>query len=255
MSNVRIENLSKNFHALRVLEKINLRVQSGEFVVIFGPNACGKSTLLNLIAGLEPLSAGQIRIDEKPPQEAKIGMVFQNFHETLFPWRSVTDNIGFSLEVQGHSKAGARKKARIFVESIGLGEFAEKFPHQLSGGMKQLVSIARAWAFDPEIFVLDEPFSALDYQNRILAEEFLQSVWQKTKKTTILVSHDVEEAVFLADKIIVLSRRPAKIKKIIPVNLARPRTFETRLKKGFFELKKRVLREFNTDLGNKKIAV
>lgn len=249
MVSVECKKLSKSFASLEVLRDISLQIRTGEFVVIFGPNGCGKSTLLHTIAGLEGPSTGSVSIGGKPVNKAKIGFVFQNFQESIFPWRTVLDNVAFALEVQGFEKSKARIKAAGFVEEVGLKAFANEYPYNLSGGMKQLVSIARARAYDPDVFLLDEPFSALDYQNKLFAEEQLLKIWQESGKTTVFVSHDVEEAVFLADKVLVLSKRPASVKKIIPIPIERPRTVETRMQKTFFELKNKVLAEFEKELG------
>lgn len=253
MTTISINGLSKSFGSLDVLKKINLEVKDGEFVVIFGPNGCGKSTLLNCIAGLDEPSGGSIAIGGKPVAQAKIGFVFQNFQESVFPWLTVLDNVAFALEVQGVGKSEARGKALKFVEEIGLKAFADEYPYRLSGGMKQLVAIARARAYNPDVFMLDEPFSALDYENKLFAEEQLLKVWQESGKTTVFVSHDVEEAVFLADKVVVLSKRPSTVKKIIPIPLKRPRTIETRMRKEFFELKNKVLTEFKKELGRELV--
>ena len=251
MTTIHVDNLSKSFQALDVLKNVNLRVNDGEFIVIFGPNGCGKSTLLNCIAGLDEPSKGSVTIGGKPCKDAKVGFVFQNFQESVFPWLTVLDNVAFALQVQGVASEEARKNALKFIEDIGLKAFANEFPYRLSGGMKQLVSIARARAYDPDVFLLDEPFSALDYQNKIFAEEQLLKVWQESKKTTVFVSHDVEEAVFLADKVVVLSKRPSGVKKIIPIPLKRPRTIETRMRQEFFKLKNEVLAEFKKQLDSK----
>ncbi len=250
MAVIRMKGVGKDFGSLRVLKNVDFQLSDGEFVVLFGPNGCGKSTLLNMIAGLDVPTAGRVSIDSKNPSEAKIGFVFQNFHESIFPWLTVLDNVAFALEVQGVPKAEARAGAMPFVREAGLEFFASEFPYRLSGGMKQLVAIARARAYDPDVFLLDEPFSALDYQNKLFAEEQLLKVWAKSRKTTLFVSHEVEEAVFLADRVIVLSKRPAVVKKIISIPLERPRTFEMRMSTAFFKLKNEVLAEFRKQLGD-----
>jgi NitT/TauT family transport system ATP-binding protein len=244
MSSIVVHALCKNFGSLPALSDVSFEVEDGEFVTIFGPNGCGKSTLLYLLAGIEEPSNGEVLINDRPPAQARAGFVFQNFHESLFPWLTVKENVAFALKALGKPSV----EAMAYLDEVGLTDFAGNYPYQLSGGMRQLVAIARARAFDPDLFLMDEPFSALDYQNKLHAERELLKVWRESKTTTVFVSHDVDEAVFLADRVIVLSKRPGTIKEIIPVNLPRPRTIETRMSSNFFKIKNRVLKAFRQEL-------
>ncbi len=253
MSYILFKNLSKSFlhnsEKLQVLKNLNLEVRRGEFLVIFGPNGCGKTTLLNIIAGLEKQDEGKLTIEGKSLENKKVGFVFQNYNESLLPWRSVKDNVALSLEANNtENKNEIERKATHFLKEVDLEKFAEKYPYQLSGGMKQLVSIARAFAYEPDFFLMDEPFSALDYDNRIKMEDKLLKLWSEHKKTVIFVSHDIEEAVYLADRIVVLAKRPTKVKEIINVRLKRPRNMEIRFSKEFFKTKNEVLKVFRREI-------
>jgi NitT/TauT family transport system ATP-binding protein len=234
---------------LKVLAGMNLRAEDGEFVSFFGPNGCGKTTLLLIVAGIEQADAGEIRINGKPPEESRAGFVFQNFHESLFPWKTVAENVEFALEARGVGGEEKKKMAAEYLSQVNLVEHAHKYPYQLSGGLRQLTAIARALAFEPDFFLMDEPFSALDYQTRLFMEEEILKIWKRTGKTFLFVSHDVDEAVFLSDRVVVFSRRPARVKKIVEVDLPRPRTLKTRLRKEFFEKRNEVLEAFKGELG------
>ncbi len=252
MVQIYIKDLSKSFlykdKILKVLNNINLKINDGEFLVIFGPNGAGKTTFLNILGGIEDADKGDIKVDGKSVDETKIGFVFQNYHESLLPWRTILKNVELPIERTIKNTSTREKIAKQCLRDVGLLNFSNKYPYQLSGGMKQLVAIARSMAYDPDFLLLDEPFSALDYDNRIKMEEKLLWLWSKKKKTIIFVSHDIDEAVFLADKIVVFSKRPASVKAIINVKLKRPRTVDTRLKKEFFEIKNRVLKVFKDEV-------
>ncbi len=197
------------------LDQISLEVGNREFVALLGPSGCGKSTLLYLIGGFLPVEKGAIRVDGKPvvgPAPDR-GIVFQHF--ALFPWKTVRGNILYGLERDGMEKAEREKRAQDFIELVGLHGFEDSYPSQLSGGMKQRTAIARTLAFDPKILLMDEPFGALDAQTRGLMQYELQRIWQRTPKTVIFVTHDVQEAVFLADRVAVMSARPGRIKTIV----------------------------------------
>jgi NitT/TauT family transport system ATP-binding protein len=197
------------------LEEVSLSVGNREFVALLGPSGCGKSTLLYLIGGFLPVETGSIMVDGKPvagPGPDR-GIVFQHF--ALFPWKSVRGNILYGLERQGMPKAEREKRAMDFIELVGLSGFEDSYPSQLSGGMKQRTALARTLAFDPSILLMDEPFGALDAQTRSLMQEELLRIWQRTPKTVIFVTHDVQEAVYLADRVAVMSARPGRIKSII----------------------------------------
>ena len=197
------------------LDQVSLDVRNREFVALLGPSGCGKSTLLYLIGGFLPVETGSIAVDDKPvagPGPDR-GIVFQHF--ALFPWKTVRGNILYGLERQGMPKAEREKRAQDFIELVGLHGFEDSYPSQLSGGMKQRTAIARTLAFDPNILLMDEPFGALDAQTRGLMQSELLNIWRRTPKTVIFVTHDVQEAVFLADRVAVMSARPGRIKTIV----------------------------------------
>ena len=209
--------------SVTALKDIDLTVQQGEFVAILGPSGCGKSTLLELIAGLEPVSAGRIAFDGKPiaGPERGVVMVFQD--HSLFPWLSVRDNVGFGLSVKGVPRAERETRVNRLLERVRLTKFARHHPHQLSGGMKQRVAIARALVESPDFIMMDEPFAALDFQTRVLMQRFLLEVWLEFKPTIIFVTHHIDEAVLLADRIAVMSAGPGRIIEEVAVDLPRPR--------------------------------
>jgi len=197
------------------LDQVALEVGNREFVALLGPSGCGKSTLLYLIGGFLPVETGAIRIDGKPvagPGPDR-GIVFQHF--ALFPWKTVRGNILYGLERQGMAKAEREQRAKDFIELVGLTSFEDSYPSQLSGGMRQRTAIARTLAFDPKILLMDEPFGALDAQTRGLMQSELLRIWRRTPKTVIFVTHDVQEAVYLADRVAVMSARPGRIKTIV----------------------------------------
>jgi NitT/TauT family transport system ATP-binding protein len=201
------------------LDQVSLEVANREFVALLGPSGCGKSTLLYLIGGFLPVEAGTISVDGKPvsgPGPDR-GIVFQHF--ALFPWKTVRGNILYGLERQGMPKAEREQRAMEFIELVGLQGFEDSYPSQLSGGMRQRTAIARTLAFDPKILLMDEPFGALDAQTRGLMQSELLRIWQRTPKTVIFVTHDVQEAVYLADRVAVMSARPGRIKTIVDIKL------------------------------------
>jgi sulfonate transport system ATP-binding protein len=208
--------------ALPVLEDVNLRIESGEFVALLGPSGCGKSTLLRLVAGLEPPRSGTLREDDariRGPHPSRV-VVFQD--PTLFPWRTVWDNVALGLEARGILKQH-RRRVDDAIELVGLSAFRNAYPHQLSGGMAQRAALARALVNDPKVLVLDEPLGKLDSLTRITMQAELVALWQRKQFTTLLVTHDAEEALFLANRVIVLSERPARIKADIVVDRLYPR--------------------------------
>jgi NitT/TauT family transport system ATP-binding protein len=203
------------------LEDVSLSVGTREFVALLGPSGCGKSTLLYLIGGFLPTERGRILIEDKPvgaPGPDR-GIVFQHF--ALFPWKSVRSNILYGLERMGLPRDEREKRAQSFIDLVGLGGFEDSYPSQLSGGMKQRTAIARTLAFDPKILLMDEPFGALDAQTRSLMQGELLRIWQRSRKTVIFVTHDVQEAVFLAERIAVMSARPGHIKEIVEARFDR----------------------------------
>ncbi|MEH2566031.1 ABC transporter ATP-binding protein [Bradyrhizobium sp. AZCC 2289] len=222
-----VENLNKTYisHGSQTsaLVDINLQIEEGEFVCLLGPSGCGKSTLLKIIAGLIPATSGRITINGKPvngpgPERA---VVFQDY--ALFPWMTVRDNVEFGLEARKLPVAERREVSKRLLKVVGLSDFAERFPHQLSGGMKQRVSIARALAVDPSLLLMDEPFGALDAQTRQLLQDELLRIWREYRKTVVFVTHSIEEAIYLSDRIVVMTARPGRVKQIVMVSEARPR--------------------------------
>ena len=223
-----IKNLNKTYHTeegdeVVALSDITLYVADKEFVCFIGPSGCGKTTLLRITAGLEKPDSGTLTVNNEPitgPGPDR-GMVFQEY--SLFPWRTVLKNITFSLELKKISKSEREKIARDFLEVVGLSKFADSYPHELSGGMKQRVAIARALVNDPDVLLMDEPFGAVDAQTRNRLQHELLNIWEKKKKTVLFITHSVDEAVFLADKVVVFTARPGRVKEVIIIDLPRPR--------------------------------
>ncbi|HWQ62422.1 MAG TPA: ABC transporter ATP-binding protein [Negativicutes bacterium] len=217
-----IDKCYEGRHCQRIvaLEDISLTIREEEFVVLVGPSGCGKSTLLNLIGGLLSPSAGRIYVEGlAEDRDPNIGMVFQDVG--LFPWRTVAGNIAFGLEEAGLDEAERAKRVQYYSDLVGLSGFEHSYPHQLSGGMRQRVGIARALAIQPDLLLMDEPFSALDAQTRTIMQEELLRIWCATRLSTVYVTHNIQEAVYLADRVIVLSRRPGRIVSIIDIDLPR----------------------------------
>ena len=224
---IEIKNINKSFDGrgknLSVLENINLEINDGELICLLGPSGCGKTTLLRLIAGLDQPTSGEIvangELVEKPSGDRAV--IFQQY--SLFPWLTVIQNVTFGLEISGGSKEENIQAAERYLKSVGLLDFKDSYPHELSGGMKQRVAIIRSLLNHSPILLMDEPFSALDMQNRHKLQEQLIGVWKRFENTSVFVTHDVDEAVYLADKIVLLDKNPGKIAEIISVDLERPR--------------------------------
>lgn len=223
------------------LEKTSFTVADGEFVTILGPSGCGKSTILRIVAGLEESTSGQVLLDgeEINGPGPDRGMVFQSY--TLFPWLNVKDNITFGLKLKGIPQKERDDLARYYLQLIGLEGFEKHYPIQLSGGMKQRVAIARALANDPKILIMDEPFGALDAQTRTIMQEVLLKAWEESKKTILFITHDVDESIFLADSVYVMTARPGRLKKKIPITLERPREFSMKSTVEFGNYKEELL--------------
>ena len=225
---VAVEGLSKTYrdrngHEVPALQDIGLTAEPEEFLAILGPSGCGKSTLLGIMAGLLPASSGGVFFEgRREPGQPLTASVFQEF--ALFPWRTVQANVEFGLEELGVPAEDRARRARRHLDTMGLVGFERKFPHQLSGGMRQRVGIARALCVNPAVLLMDEPFSALDAQTRTLMMEELLAIWERTRKTILYVTHNIQEAVFMADRVLVLSRRPGRVLASVPVALPRPRT-------------------------------
>lgn len=222
-----IENITKEFPVkndrLSVVDGISLDVYDNEFLVLLGPGHCGKSVFLNILAGLEQPTGGTMELDGKPLAGAdpRIGMVFQKW--SLLPWKTVMENVEVGPKMAGVAKEERRKTAQKYIDLVGLQGFEKSYPTQLSGGMKQRVGIARAYTNSPEILLMDEPFGALDAQTRYSMEEEIQKIWQSEKRTIIFVTNNIEEAVYLGDRIVLLTNRPAHVKAIYDIDLPRPR--------------------------------
>ena len=226
---------------LVAIEDLSMEVYENEFVTIVGTSGCGKSTFLNLVAGLIPLTSGTLEVDGRPitGPGADRGMVFQSY--TLFPWLKVLDNVKFALKKQ---KLSAREKdeiAREHLRLVGLSGFEDAYPSQLSGGMQQRVAIARALAYKPAILLMDEPFGALDAQTRGLMQELLLRIWEEHKTTILFVTHDIDEAIFLSDRVYVMTARPGRIKEEITVPLPRPRSYQVETTPEFMAIKRRIV--------------
>jgi NitT/TauT family transport system ATP-binding protein len=214
----------KESRGLDVLEDIELDVRDGEFVCIVGPSGCGKSTLLNIAGGFLQASQGEILVDGKPVREPDPKRIFIFQENAVFPWLTVEDNIGFGL--MGRQPEERRRIVAHYIDLVGLTGFEKSFPRQLSGGMKQRVEIARALAAEPDVLFMDEPFGALDYLTRLRTRAELIRIWQQERKTVLFVTHDVDEAVQLADRIVVMGKRPSRIRAIVPVTVPRPRDLD-----------------------------
>ncbi|QIZ69538.1 ABC transporter ATP-binding protein [Oxynema aestuarii] len=240
---LQVRGVDKYFDRFHVLAAIDLHLEANEFVSIVGASGCGKSTLLNIIAGLTPPSTGEVLVDGhivRGPGSDR-GMIFQNY--SLFPWLSVADNIAFGLKLKGVSRSRQKEKIAYYLEVVGLSQFANAYPKQLSGGMKQRVAIARALANEPEVLLMDEPFGALDAQTREQMQLFLLNLWEQTHTTILTITHDVEEAIFLSQRIYIMSAHPGRIKAEIRVDLDRDRDLETKLTPKFIEIQRQVLHQ------------
>ena len=245
---VTIRGLSKRFDQTVIYNNFDLDIPRGELISVFGPNGCGKSTLINMIAGLIPPDAGEILFDGMRLDEIKFGYVFQNYREALFPWLRAFDNIAYPLKMMKIPPAERRARTERLVEHLGVKLDLNLYPYYMSGGQQQLVSIMRALVVEPEILFLDEPFSALDYEMTLFMRDQLQRIFMETGTTTVLVSHDLEEAVYLADRVLLLSRHPARIADFPTVDAARPRTDATLSDPLFVQTKAHCLDVFQREV-------
>ena len=222
---LRIRNLSKSFSLngteTQALQDVTLDVFSNEFCAVVGPSGCGKTTLLRLLAGLEQPTSGEVLYGDCNPNKPKCNLVFQE--QAIFPWMTVWENIAFGLRRRGVKGAELNDIVKHFLNITGLSGFWNFYPYQLSGGMKQRVGVARAFANDPEILLMDEPFASLDEQNKTLLQDELLRIWEETKKTVVFITHSIDEAISLGDRVVVMTNRPGRIKSIIPVRFGRPR--------------------------------
>ncbi len=241
---IEIQGVTKSYEtregSFLALEEVNLDVEKNEFICVVGPSGCGKTTLMNIIAGLNPPSTGTVKVRGElvtGPGKGK-GVVFQQY--ALYPWLTVEKNVEFGLRMKGVEKEKRREIAQKYIKIVGLEKFAKSYPKELSGGMKQRVAIARAYTIGPEVLLMDEPFGALDAQTRAQLQENLLNTWQQEKKTCFFITHDVEEAVLLSTKVIIMSAGPGRIREIVDVHLPYPRDQETKLTPEFNELKNQI---------------
>ena len=234
---IRVENLSQVFRRGRMsthaLDRVGLEVRAGEFLAVVGPSGCGKSTLLRLIAGLLQPVSGHVRLNEKQVRgpQTELGIVFQS--PVLLEWRTVLDNVLLQLELRGLDPNPYRARAHELLAQVGIGEFAERYPRELSGGMKQRAAIVRALIHDPPLLLMDEPFGALDALTREQMRIDLEALWAQRRKTVVFITHSIDEAVLLADRVIVMSPRPGRIEREIPIALPRPRGLDARKRPEF----------------------
>jgi NitT/TauT family transport system ATP-binding protein len=219
---------TKNGQSLAVVDVARFAAREGEFITVIGPSGCGKSTFLHIMGGFIPPDSGSIRVygKEVSGPGPDRGMMFQEF--SLFPWKSVAGNIAWGLEAQGFSRKVIEETVGRYLDMTGLKDFANHYPAELSGGMKQRTALARVLAFDPKVLLMDEPFGALDAQTREVMQEELMNLWERTRKTVVFVTHDIDEAVFLGDRVVVLTARPARIREEIKIDLPRPRDLTVR---------------------------
>jgi putative hydroxymethylpyrimidine transport system ATP-binding protein len=238
-----VGNLKKYYDrdGLKVIEDVSLTVRAGEFVGIIGPSGCGKSTLFNLLTGLELPSSGKILINGCPPDLNKGQAAYMPQNDLLLPWRSVLDNVVIGLEVAGVSRDERYEAAYKHLELFGLQGFEKKYPSELSGGMKQRAAFLRTVLTGKDILLLDEPFAALDALTRLKMQEWLQDVWSRFKQTVLFITHDIDEAIFLSDRIFVLSARPARMVQATDISLIRPRTRAQVLSESFLEIKQSIM--------------
>ena len=252
MSRVSIQAVSRVFETAKgqrtqALQPVDFEVQDNDFVTILGPSGCGKSTLLRIVAGLDHATSGRVLLDGAPVEGpgADRGMVFQSY--TLFPWLTVAQNIRFGLREKGVSEALQKERSDYFIAKVGLRGFEQHFPKQLSGGMQQRTAIARALANDPKILLMDEPFGALDNQTRVLMQELLLGIWEAERKTVLFVTHDIDEAIFMANRVAVFSARPGRIKTELAVELPHPRHYTIKTSPEFMDLKARLTEEIRAE--------
>ena len=244
VTKLKIDNVKKIYQTrkgeMTALNGVNLDIKENEFICVVGPSGCGKSTLLNIIAGLDTPTSGAVYIDGKKIEGTgtERGVVFQQY--ALFPWLTVLKNVMFGLKLQGKSDAEAKEIAMKYIKMVQLEDFVNHYPKELSGGMKQRVAIARAYAAEPEVLLMDEPFGALDAQTRTQLQTELLETWQREKKTCFFITHDVEEAIILAQTVIIMSARPGRIRDIVKIDIPYPRTQETKMTKEFMELKNEI---------------
>lgn len=251
---IEIRGLTKQFGDSDVYRNFNLDLQEGEFISIFGPNGCGKSTFINLISGIVPFDAGTVLYDGKTIEQTRLSYVFQNYREALFPWMRSISNIQYPLKILGLDKKTQTRRVEELLAEFDIQIDLDRYPYELSGGQQQMVSILRALITDPEVLFLDEPFSALDYEMTLFMRERLQQVFLKRRNTMILVSHDLEEAVQLADRVLMLTRRPTRIAETVLVDVPWPRDSKSLTSPEFVAIKSHCLEVFSREVARRSDA-
>jgi len=249
---IRLQGVAKKYKtpngAVDACADIDLDIAQSEFVAIVGPSGCGKTTFLNAVDGLLRVTDGEIRLDGRVVDRPGPDRAFVFQHDSLFPWRTVLQNVGYGLELQGRlGKAEIRERAQKLIELVGLRGFEQHFPHELSGGMRQRVNIARALVVEPELLLLDEPFAALDAQTREFMQAELMKILARARATALFITHQISEAIFLSDRVAVFSARPARVKEVIDVDLPQARTLDLKLQAPFVELERRIWRLVEQD--------
>ena len=247
-AHVTVRGLNKSFAGKPLYSDFNLDLPRGKIVSIFGPNGCGKSSLMNMIAGLLKPDSGEVLFDGKTLRDTRIGYVFQNYRDALFPWLTSMENIAYPLRRSGMKDAAVKERVAELVQMFEIRFDLARYPYELSGGQMQTVCIMRALATKPEVMFLDEPFSALDFEMTLFIREKLQDAQAATGVTMVIVSHDLEDAVFLADQILLLTRRPTRIAEIVPFDLARPRSPESTADPEFIRVKSHTLEVFRREM-------
>ena len=247
-THITVRGLTKRFDGVTVYENFDLDIPKGKITSVFGPNGCGKSTLINMISGILPYNGGQILFEGKEAYETRIGYVFQNYREAVFPWMRAIDNIRYPLQFLDLSKAERQALLDKVVESFDVSFDLNRYPYQMSGGQQQLVSIMRALVVEPEVLFLDEPFSALDYEMVMFLRGILQKVLKEREVTTLLVSHDLDEAVLLADEVLLLTKRPTRVAERLVFDAPRPRNADTTVTPDFVQTKTRALEIFQREV-------
>jgi NitT/TauT family transport system ATP-binding protein len=247
-THITIRGLTKSFAGQPLYTSFDLDIPKGQITSIFGPNGCGKSTMINMVAGLLPMDGGEVLFEGKTLAQTVIGYVFQNYRDALFPWKRAIDNVKYPLAIAGKPKGEVDARTEELIQSFDIRFDLHRYPYELSGGQQQLVSIMRSIAVHPEVLFLDEPFSALDYEMTLFMRDKLQDIFQATQTTMILVSHDLEEAVYLADQVLMLTRRPTRIAEVVRFQAPRPRHPETLTSEEFVHAKAQCLEVFQREV-------
>lgn len=245
---IEVRGLTKQFDDGYIYRDFDLDLRAGEFVSVFGPNGCGKSTLINMISGMAPMDAGSVQFNGKPIAETRLSYVFQNYRDALFPWMRAIGNIQYPLKLLHLDRKSRDRRVESLLAEFDIRIDLHRYPYELSGGQQQTISILRALITDPEILFLDEPFSALDYEMTLFMRERLQHVFMKRRNTMVFVSHDLEEAVQLADRVLLLTRPPTRVAEIVPVDLPWPRDAKTLSNPDFVAIKSHCLDVFSREV-------